>query len=1069
MKSSFTVIILFIALSLVGCVLVPLLPVKLAPSQTLPALTVSFSMQGNSARAVETEVTSRIESALARVKGVKNIDSRSDNNYGSVSVEFDRHTDMDLVRFEVSTVIRQLWSQFPEAVSYPSISMRQVDDEASRPFMTYTLNAAANPIEIQTYGDDRLKPLLAKIDGIYSVEISGAQPMEWQLTYDVDLLASAGITPDDISRAITEHKGTQFLGIVPTEHGEWMRIVQTSQSDATEFDPSAISVKGMPLDKLVTVLHTEEAARSYFRINGLNSIYVNIRSTEEANQIALAEKVKEAMKEFEKGMPSGYMVNLSYDATESIHEELDKIYFRTGLTVLILLLFVGIISLSWRYVLLITIGLALNMAIAVVFYYFCDVEIQLYSLAGITISLNLVIDNLIVMTDHFTRKRNRRAFTAILAATLTTIGALSVVYFMDEKTRLSLVDFVTVVIINLAVSLAVALFLVPALVDRLGIRSRRRKHRLAARFAIFFTRIYGASIHFMLRWRWAFIVLIVLAFGLPVFLLPDKLEGEGKLKEFYNTTYKEKIRPVSDAVLGGSLRLFVEKVYNGSYWNRDVSEPMLSINATLPNGATLEQMNALIQRMESFLADFPEIRQFQTDVYSARRAGITVYFEKEHQRDGFPYRMKSEIVSKALTMGGGSWSVYGLENDMGFNNDVRETAGNYRIKMTGYNYDELNKWAYIVADTLLNHRRIKEVNISSEFSYWKDDYTEFYLDIDRESVARMGLTASQLFNAIKPTFGRDIECGNVVTDNTVQKITLSSRQGREYDLYALMQTPFKIGKTEVKLADIATLNKRQAPQRIVKRNQEYVLCLQYEYIGSQKGGEKTMKRVLEHFERVLPTGYKAVSEEMNWQRDDDKGKYWLLVLIIAIIFFTTSILFNSLKQPLVIIFTIPVSFIGVFLTFYLFNLNFDQGGFAAMVLLCGITVNAAIYLMNEFNDLSARHEKLSATGALSTDSSLPTDSAIPTPNYSLRTYLKSFQIKIVPIMLTVLSTILGFIPFLVGETREGFWFPLASGIIGGLVFSLVALIIYLPILLLKRPRRPRKVKVPESIVSAEKA
>lgn len=86
----------------------------------------------------------------------------------------------------------------------------------------------------------------------------------------------------------------------------------------------------------------------------------------------------------------------------------------------------------------------------------------------------------------------------------------------------------------------------------------------------------------------------------------------------------------------------------------------------------------------------------------------------------------------------------------------------------------------------------------------------------------------------------------------------------------------------------------------------------------------------------------------------DNKQYRLLLIVIAIIFFITSILFNSLKQPLAIIFVIPVSYIGVFLTFYWFKLNFDQGGFASFVLLCGITVNASIYILNEYNSIRQR-------------------------------------------------------------------------------------------------------------------
>lgn len=210
--SSFTIIVAFIAISLVGCALVPLLPVKLAPSRNLPSLTVSFSMPNNSARTVEAEVTSRLESILARVSGVKSINSKSYNGGGRVSIDLDRHADLDMVRFEVSALVRQAWGDMPDGVTYPSISPRSVEKESSRPFMTFTLNAPSNPSEIQAYGEENLKPLLSRIPGVYKVELSGAQPMEWQLRYDIDRLSSLGLTAADLRKAISEHYGSEFLG-----------------------------------------------------------------------------------------------------------------------------------------------------------------------------------------------------------------------------------------------------------------------------------------------------------------------------------------------------------------------------------------------------------------------------------------------------------------------------------------------------------------------------------------------------------------------------------------------------------------------------------------------------------------------------------------------------------------------------------------------------------------------------------------------------------------------------------------------------------------------------------------
>ena len=1046
--SPFTLIVTFVCLSLVGLALMPLLPVKLSPSRTLPGLTVSFTMPGNSSRVIEAEVTSRLEAMLSRVKGVKGINSTSDNGSGSITLEMDKHADMDATRFEVSTIVRQTWPQLPEGVSYPQIHASRSNTNASRPFMTYTLNAPSAPFLIQRYAEENIKPVLGQLKGVYKVDLTGATPMEWQLEYDNVQLSQLGITLSDIQSAISGHYEKEFLGICSIEKGtngrEWIRLVRTATGKETEFHPGDIRLKTadgtlVGLDKLVKVMHVEAEPTSYYRINGLNSIYLNLTAEETANQLELSKQVKQKMFELEQKMPAGYEVHIGYDATEYIQKELDKIYFRTGLTILILLVFVALITWNLRYLFLIVTSLSVNIAIAFIFYYAFGLEMQLYSLAGITISLNLVIDNTIVMTDHIRNRYNLKAFVSVLAATLTTVGALVIIFFLDDKLRLDLQDFAAVVIINLLVSLFVALFFVPAMIEKIKLIDTKKKQLRSwvKRPAVYFSRVYQRLIGWFCRYRVLACILLVLAFGLPVFLLPEKMEGEGIVAEYYNkvfnnSTYKEKVKPIVDKALGGSLRLFVDKVYSGSYFNRDEGETVLSITATMPNGTTLEQMNVLIKKMETYLTEFKEIKQFQTSIYSSRRASIQVYFTKEHQHSGFPYTLKANVISKALQLGGGSWGVYGLQ-DQGFSNDVRESAGSFRVKMYGYNYDELAYWGEKLKEKLLGHRRIKEVTINSEFSWWKDDYSEFFLDLDKHRLAKENITGMQLFTALRPVFGRDISCGTIVYDNQPEVLRLTSHQSSEYDVWSLANIPFQINGKNYKLADFATVEKGASPQKVAKEDQQYRLCLQYEYIGSGEQGRKLLKKDLEEFNAGLPMGYVAEDEQQSWSwGKKDNKQYALLLIVISIIFFTTSILFNSLKQPLAIIFVIPISYIGVFLTFYLFGLNFDQGGFASFVLLCGITVNASIYILNEYNAVRRRFPKL-----------------VP-----VRAFVKAWNAKIVPIFLTVVSTILGFIPFMVGTGKEAFWFPLAAGTIGGLAMSIVGIFIFLPIFTLKKQSFP---------------
>ncbi len=1050
--SSFTVIVAFICVSMVGMALVPLLTVKLNPSEQMPSMNVTFNLYGNSARVIEMEVTSKLEAMLSRVKGVRGVYSNSGEGWGNVWMDFDKHTNLDYARFEAATIIRQVWPNLPEGTSYPQIQMRNSDDNALRPFISYTINAPASPALIQQYVEDMIKPRLAQIKGVYKVEVSGATPMEWRLEYDNEELARLGISINTLTSALSQAYRKEFLGIcdqgisgdssndAPGE-GKWIRIVLQPSAPEQGFDATLIQVplpdgKSVTLDRLVKVTHQEAPPSSYYRINGLNSIYLSVTAEERANQIKTGQEVRNEIDKVVKSLPPGYQFHLRYDATEYIDKEMEKIYIRSGMTLLILLLFVWIISRNPRYTLLILLSLWMNIAIAVIFYYLFRLEMQLYSLAGITISLNLVIDSTIIMADHLMRERNIKAFFSVLAATLTTMGSLVIIFFMDERIRFNLQDFAAVTIINLAVSLCVALFFVPALMDKMKIRKKEIKGRiarLAKRGAIYFSRFYQWQIRFLsTKKKWVFLCFLLL-FGLPVFMLPDKIEQkEGEetwYGSLYNKTigsdfYKETMKPIVNTSLGGTWRLFVQKVYEGSYFTSR-GETVLTVNATLPNGSTLEQMNELIKRMESYLSQFKEIRQFQTSVHSARRASIQINFKKEAEKGGFPYTLQSNIISRALQLGGGSWSVYGLQ-DHGFNNSVSEHAGSYRIKMYGYNYDELYQQAERMRDTLLTHRRIKEVIISSNFSWWKDDYKEFGFRLDKLRMAEEGINGQMLFGYMQPMFRGDIHYGSVLSGRQSESLKLFSRQSQEYDVWYMEHLPLHINGKDYKLGSLATIDKEQAPQEVAKENQQYRLCLQYEYIGSSSQAWKIQEQDMERFREQLPQGYTIESERSSggWGQSDNK-QYRLLLIVMAIIFLSSGVLFNSLTRPLIIILIIPISFIGVFLVFYWFKLNFDQGGFASFILLCGITVNATIYLLSEYTALRKRYPALAP----------------------IKAYMKAWNRKIIPISLTVISTILGFLPFMVGLDKEAFWFPLAAGTIGGLVMSVLGIYIILPLTL----------------------
>ncbi len=190
-----------------------------------------------------------------------------------------------------------------------------------------------------------------------------------------------------------------------------------------------VSGRIIHLTDVAQVRLKDQRPQSYYRINGLNTVNINVSAGKNVNNIKVADGVKKVIEKIRGELPAGYSIRTSVDNTIYLKEEISKNIFRAILSVVLLLLFVLAISRELKYLLIITISLVANILIAFIFYYLFKLEIHLYSLAGITVSFGIIINNTIVMTDHIRFQRNRRVGISLLAATLTTIGSADCNFF----------------------------------------------------------------------------------------------------------------------------------------------------------------------------------------------------------------------------------------------------------------------------------------------------------------------------------------------------------------------------------------------------------------------------------------------------------------------------------------------------------------------------------------------------------------------------------------------------------------------------------------------------------------
>lgn len=1052
--SSFTILIFFAVFIIAGVALAPLIPVQLKPDYTLPTVSVRYAWSGAQPRVIEQEVTSPLEGLFATMRGIKNVKSESGIGSGQINIEFDKNTDMEMARFEVAASVRRVYPQLPPGVSYPQVvAGGQTNND--RPVLVYTILADFPPQEILALAESRVKEKLVQTGGVSDVQVYGASPDQWNITYDYTRMQALGISSNDIATAINgiQKLSPVGMGKATAEGNEKGIVVRNGLNKHFEWATIPIGQyagRTVTLGEIASVELVPEPARSYFRINGKNTIYLAIYAQEGQNQIRLAKQIKQVMAAIaaQPGFPLSFVVNS--DSSEFIKTEIEKNVWRMLATLVILFCFVWLVSRNLRYVALLFISLLVNICLSFLLYYVFGIELHLYSFAGFTISLGFLIDNSIVMIDHLRHKNNLKVFMALLASTLTTIAALCIVFFLDENTRLQLVDFSAVVIINLAVSLVVSLFFIPALMEKmplaktgkLGKKIRRKRRVIKA------TIVYGRFLGFINRRKKLIFALAVLGFGLPVFMLPTRLEKEDtfstKSKQetvsipfytrFYNNTlgsefYNKNIRSIADASLGGALRLFVQKTNFNNYF-AEKEQTRLMVNAQMPEGATLAQMNEVFVRLETYLRQFNEIDCFETRIYSSRNGSMDISFIKDFEFTGFPYLLKEWMVTQSNSITDADWQVYGVGD--GFNNSLREQTGSYKVTLQGYNYEELTQHAERLRDTLLGNPRIKEINIMGRDARTRDFSHEFNATFNNELLALNNTPLSGVSGFVNQLSQEGEQSGRVFLNGKYNSIVLTAASAGQYDQWQFYNGVIGHTGRQVKLSDMGAVQKQRTAKTIYKNNQQYQLVLEYDFIGDYRLGSMVLCETLDKYIPTLPIGYTAKENNRRYLNAEEKyEQVKLVLLVIVLIYFICAILFNSLLQPLAVIFIIPISLIGVFLTYYLLDINFGQGGFAAIILLGGLTVNSAIYIVNEINHLLIGRD-------------------VP---ITLRLYLKAYNTKIIPVLLTILSTILGLIPFLIDGQKEPFWFSLATGTAGGLLFSMVSIYVYLPLFFVKKEDR----------------
>lgn len=1028
MNSPFRIVFVFLAICLIGVLSLPSLNINLYPQSNFKTLYISYKGLSDSPARIEQSLTSKLENAFSSLSDIKKITSSSKYNSAQIELVFDKHVDLELKKIELTVLLRQLKKQLPENVGHPVISQQVNGDKNEDPLLIYTINSRTNNYLLQSKVKELVKKPLSSIKGIKEINIDGQKGLQIVIEFRKPLLSAYHLELDKIINKVKLATQTNYPGSVKLNQNKlFIKVRPVDNLDDLKNLLLTNNQTRVRLKDIANIYRSNIASDQYFRVNGGDALTLQVYSQKGINTVNLAKKVKEKVKEISRIANPSLEIHLSYDGSNFLRSEINKNLKRTAFSLIILTVFIFLAYRNWRHLVNLLLTLTVNLVLTILAVWALNINIHLYSLAGIAIAFGIMIDHGIVMLDYYRQFQNRKVFLALLGATLTTVAALLLVFLLSEEESKNLIDFAVIICLALATSLFTNLFFTVGLYRLLSQKSTLKKSRVSIRRqkrSLKTYKIYFRFIHSINKYKTLFIVSIVLLLGIPVFLLPEKME-ESKL---YNSTlgstiYQEKIKPITDKFLGGAFRIFKQNVIENSEY-RDFNETKLYVYADLPIGATSNQMNEIILGFENFLNKITGIDRVISNVYSGQLGKIEISFKEGFENTPLPYRVKTQLIARAEGLGGVNWNIFGV--GQGFNKGTGNEIPKFKVKLMGYNYDVLEQNSFHLANRLKQYSRIQKINTDQPMNYYEKPGEELLLSIDDRKLKNTGIYVDALFKSLQEKTEPGNYCCETIVEGVPYPVLFKEKESENFNKWNLLHTSSLGSKMSgLELKDYTSLNLEKTAGTIFKENRQYVRFVGFEYLGTEQYGNKYLEKELKEIRKGLPIGYTIKQDKNVWNWQENQNHYYLVLLLLFCIWCICAILFENITYPLIIVLTIPISFIGIFLIYGFGNFYFDQGGFASFIMVGGLVANAGIFIINDYNNLKS----------------------VDNENKRL---IKAVYYRSRTILLTTIAAICGVIPFITEGQKEIFWFSFAIGTIGGLIFSAFAIFIFLPVIMFKR-------------------
>lgn len=998
----------FIALSLLGGISYYLLPVQLLPNLVFPQLRMVMWMPSASPAEVEKKLVIPAEGAVATLEGVKSIDTAIYPQFADMAIAFDFGTDMHHAYLKLEQQVSALRKQMPEQ-SFLQIQRHDTADFANI-LMQVVVGGPGDLDRLRNVADEHIVPVLESVDGVVNVAAFGGKEYAVEVIVDEDRCEAQGIPLARVAQAIAAaNRRTEYLGDI-THEGRRHFVSLTGRFDSIHaLRELKLDTEGhVRLGDVAEVKLGRKDADRISRINGHHAIMLVLRKDSQANLLRVAKNVYSEIDRLNAEL-GGQEIDIQIigDMAETVADSIHRVQ-RLAIFGMVLALGVLLVFLKrLRTVSIILVAIPVSLLVTFNLMYFADLSINLLSLVGFAFAIGLLVDNSVVVIENTFRcaaqghdgleaavRGTREVAMPITAMTGTTVIAfLPVLFLVNNEFRLIMAEFVYSIGAPLMVSVFVSLTLVPMLAGRTidrRVASDRKNNRV--------TEIYTTVLKAVLRRRGLTVVLTaVFFFATLIICLPLSFIIAG---------------PVQPA-------------------------DKLQYGIQFPRGTTIEMAGKLTAKLEDLCLALPDVKMVHATI-EPENAQVTVEFLDAEERtvDLEIGALRRRIDERVETMDGlGRNRVWNSRDGPPSGRQPNRSSvdvfagygGRERVEVRGESAAMLEKIALQVEQRL---SRAFSGYILPPRTAIQPGGPELEVRARRAMLARWGLTMSDVSNVI--WFARPQGDPQVVPFRTRDQdidILVRMADSKERTIADLERMKLRTPDGHyLELAELAQIRLSEAPRRILRRDQQHELVVEYAFrpdiTQSARRLEAMQKQVDEVIgDMVLPRGYNLgiVHEE-----EEDSSMRWAMIAAVVCVFLFLAALFEDLGTPLCVMSTFPLAVIGVL--WGLVATGTSVGHYmvwVGLIMLVGIVVNDAILTLGQARLLMKR-------GYTRT-----------------RAVMEGGRNRLRPVMMTTATTVLAMLPLAIRKGGESeVWPPFAITVIFGLFASTFFTLVFVPALYL---------------------